>query len=239
MDPPGDSVERACTAQRREYLLHGGFRTEATGRGSFPYEFGVPHGGLLSAVRELPLVVTDRWTRRSVLSATVTAGVTALAGGAAARQAATTTRVVILSSEEFTRGDGYAGYFIHIGSESTSEFSVSDLEDCQFENYNPSSVAAYDGSLIDRQDEASRQLPIQIYTAAAADIDPGTLWVVNRGVDCPSGDFVGLELEQIGATVVRADPEGASGGVGLPGFGPLAAIAGLIGGGWALSRREQ
>lgn len=183
--------------------------------------------------------MTDRWTRRSILTATATAGVTALGGVTAAGQTAVTTRVVIRTTEDFTGGDGYAGYFLHVGSESTSEFSASDLEDCQFEDYNPSDIAAYNGTLIDRQDEASRQLPIQVYTAAAADIEPGTLWVVNREVTCADGDFIGLELEQIGATAVRADPEGAANGVGLPGFGPLAAVAGLLGGGWLLTRGEE
>ena len=71
---------------------------------------------------------------------------------------------------------------------------------------------------------------------ADRDVATGTLFIVNRTHRCPAG-YVGLELEQIGASTVdinatstTAEATGTGGGSAAgPGFGVPAALAGVGG----------
>lgn len=180
--------------------------------------------------------MSGNWSRRGLLTATGTVGAVALTPTALARY---TTRMVIPRVREFDE-EGYAGFFLHVGDERDDRLSVDAVEGCEFANWPPEEIAAYDGRLIDRIDESHREVPTQIYVPADRTVETGSLWVVNREISCPE-ENVGLEAEQLGARIrgnqSGTETDGGSGPVGQPGFGPLSAVAALFAGGAALARR--
>jgi hypothetical protein len=104
----------------------------------------------------------------------------------------------------------------------------------------PDGFEAYNGSLIDKQgDDPVTSIPAEVYVPADREISRGALFVVSRQHDCPEG-YVGLELEQIGAS--RVDVSTATQGAATPapsptdgessagpGFGVVGSLAGLAG----------
>lgn len=188
----------------------------------------------------------DQLPRRAVLAAAGTAAATAVAPTAAARY---TTRMVVPPARSFVGEEGYSGYFLHVGSESTGELEADSLSGCGFGDWPPDDLAYFNGRLIDRIDQDAREIETQIYVPATAGISPGTLWVVNREVTCPD-EYVGLSVEQIGAAVVVGSSDADEGGGttsasdsptdgGGPGFGPLAALAGVAAGVAGYARRRD
>jgi hypothetical protein len=171
-----------------------------------------------------------------------TVGVAGVAGGLGAgalasvptAEAQYTVTALVARAEEFT--DDYAGLFVHVGGESTGELRVEDVDDCAIEGWPPEDLSARDGSLIDRKgDDEEESIPAHVYLPADADVSTGSLFVINRSLDCPEG-YVGLELEAIGAAVdvdtSTATPEDGSstgGSAAGPGFGVAGALAGVGG----------
>lgn len=178
--------------------------------------------------------MSDDWSRRTVLAAaggTATACAVALAPTASARL---TRRMVAPAKEEFVGGEGYTGYFLHVGGKSSDGVSAQELSGCEFSDWPPDGIESYDGELIDRIQQDHRQTRTRVFTAKGADVQPGTLWVINRVRNCPD-DHVGLEVEQVGAAfgnVSEDDPntETDASPIGQPGFGPVATVAGLLAG---------
>ncbi|MFC7196680.1 PGF-CTERM sorting domain-containing protein [Halosimplex aquaticum] len=120
----------------------------------------------------------------------------------------------------------------------------------------PETMLAYDAQIINAKGEgAPEEEETTLYIGESVDVAPGQLYIINRFNRCGSG-FVGVTLEQIGrsdvganpddagngqGTVTTADPDGGGEGFGGsgPGFGPLAALAGLLGGGALLRWRDD
>jgi hypothetical protein len=183
----------------------------------------------------------DGWSRRGVLAATAAAGTAGLTGTAGA-QARITTRMIIPEMTGFLAGDDYGGYFLHVGEQTTADEGVDEFDDCEFDSWPPASMATFDARLIDRLEDRHREQGTQMFVPSGADVDTGTLWVVNRTITCP-GEYVGLEVERIGSGFVVGNESAGDGATEtgpnapLPGFGPLAALAAVVAGGYALARR--
>lgn len=186
--------------------------------------------------------MSGTWTRRAVLAAAGGASTVALAPTASARL---TRRMVVPRAKDFAGSEGYDGYFVHVGGVSVNSVDPQRLSGCELSNWPPGGIQAFNGTLIDRIEKDHDQVPTQVYTAKSADISRGSLWVVNRVRNCP-GDYVGFEVEQVGAAVgnVSADTEttGTAGTdanpIGQPGFGLIAGVAGTLAGAAALARRH-
>lgn len=173
-----------------------------------------------------------------MLAAAGTIGATALFPTASARY---TTRMVIPSADGFTGDENLVGYFVHVDGDASVGTDPSDVDGCGFESWSPTELVAYDARLLDRLDQEHREKKTKVHVAANAEINTGTLWIVNRQVSCPDRQ-VGLEVEQIGAAVDLPESETATDvtatdGSG-PAFGPLAALGGLLAGGAGLARRR-
>jgi hypothetical protein len=201
-------------------------------------------------------------TRRGFIRAVGAAGVAGGLGvGALASvptaEAQYTVTAVVAEAEAFT--DDYAGLFVHVGGESTGELAVEDVDDCAISGWPPEDLSARDGSLIDRKgDDEVGSVPVHVYLPAGTDVSTGSLFVVNRALDCPER-YVGLELEAIGAAVdvdtstpapapENGSPTGGGsptdgGSASGPGFGiagTLAGVGGLAGvAGYLRSERDE
>ncbi|WP_255198158.1 hypothetical protein [Halorarius litoreus] len=179
--------------------------------------------------------MSSAWSRRSVLAATGAVGAAALVPTASARY---TTRMVIPSADGFTGDEDLVGYFVHLGSTTDVSTDPADVDGCGFENWSPTDLSAFDGRLLDRLDEDHRETEMTVHVAGDAEVDTGTLWIINGTVECPDGQ-VGLEVEQVGASVPVSTAESTPSSAIGPGFGPLAAVGGLLAGVAALARRHR
>lgn len=205
-----------------------------------------------------------RWySRRSVLRTSVaTLGAVGGVGGVASAQEETetpgeaprtTNKAVLLELEEF---EDLTGFFIHVeGRPSPIEASVADA--CDFVNWENENTSAYDVVVLDRSQADVPQTRTTLYLHESKEVPPGALWVINRQEPCEGG-YIGTWIEQIGATELEAAlsgdvspteteagvANGDEGGEILfdaagPGFGVVAGAAGMLGGGWLLSRDRE
>ncbi|WP_415379166.1 PGF-CTERM sorting domain-containing protein [Halosimplex sp. TS25] len=203
-------------------------------------------------------------TRRSMLAGTgvaIGAGAVGAAGFAGASGVAAGQITEAAAIPEVTRweNDNIAGFMIHVGG-STSPAQVRIAEDCDVpgsDTWPPDTMLAYEVHLINRKTEGTpEEEETTLYIGDSAEVAPGTLYIINRFNRCGSG-FVGVTLEQIGRSDIEVDGEadggagggqatvattepGDGGGFGSsgPGFGALAALAGLAGGGALLRWRD-
>lgn len=184
--------------------------------------------------------MSDDWSRRSVLAAAggvATVGASALAPTASAQL---TRRMVIPTEDEFVGDEGYRGYFVHVGEDSPDTVDPQDFAGCEFSDWPPDGIQNYNGKLIDRIEEDHRQTPTHFFAAKNADIETGTLWVINRVTNCPDG-HVGIEVEQVGAAFGNVSEDTGTPGtganpIGQPGFGAPAAVAGVLAGAAGVAR---
>ncbi|ELZ29127.1 hypothetical protein C475_02884 [Halosimplex carlsbadense 2-9-1] len=190
-------------------------------------------------------------TRRSVLAksaATLGAGAVAAGGfvGTSDVAAAQVTEAgAIPEPTKWTDGTNFAGFMVHVGGSLSPEQErvAADCELVGSDTWPPDEMLAYDAQLINRKDDSTEQAETTLYIGETADVTAGKLYIVNRFNRCDS-DFLGVSLEQIGLSEVNVDVEttepgeGGSGAFG-PGFGPLATVAGLLGGGALLNRRDR
>ena len=200
-----------------------------------------------------------RCSRRSVLRGGVGALALATGGGIASAQETTvgggiTTTGAVAQLDQY---EDLTGFFLHVeGEASPIEASVADA--CNLIDWGNEQTNAYDVVVLDRNQADVPQARTTLYLHEDIDVPAGALWVINGQEQCGSG-YVGVQIEQIGANEVEAglsgdisptstalDQAGATdgGGGGIssalgPGFGWLAGAAGLLGGGWLLSRRDE
>ena len=204
-------------------------------------------------------------TRRSALAksaATLGTGAVAAGGFVGASGVATgqiTEAAAIPEPSKWNEDTNFAGFMIHIG-ESLSPEQERVAADCELvssDTWPPDEMLAYDAMLINRKDDSTEQSETTLYIGENADVTAGKLYIVNRFDRCDS-DFLGVALEQTGLSEVNVDVDEATdrpaaedgpadattadedgGGFGEtgPGFGPAAAVAGLLGAGALLRRR--
>lgn len=198
-------------------------------------------------------------TRRSVLArgaATLGTGAVAAGGvvGASGVTAAQITEAAAIPEPtKWSEGTNFAGFMIHVGGSLSPEQErvATDCDVVGSDTWPPDEMLAYDARLINRKDESTEQAETTLYIGESADVTAGKLYIINRFNRCDS-DFLGVTLEQIGLSEVNVNVEederpnaattaaddGGSGAFG-PGFGPVATVAALLGGGALLRRRND
>jgi len=154
-------------------------------------------------------------------------------------------KAVIPEQQQY--GQSVTGFFVHIGpGVDPTEASVAD--NCEFVDWANDETLAYDAQLIDRKADPE-QTSITLYLNDRVEVEPGMLFIINDREQCQSG-YLGIYLEQTGVNLAQLrsqdftpNPENegdGSGGVGAagPGMGVASGLAGLLGAGWLLGRRQ-
>lgn len=138
------------------------------------------------------------------------------------------------------------------GSATTGE---PETPECDFEDWPPDEVERYEARLVDRKGDGTEE-DTTLWVSADVEIEDDDSFLINQHEDCGDGDFVGVELEDMGEQnggeggraeenvedFEEGSPTGEDGGVGAatpesgPGFGVLAALAGAAGFGGLLAR---
>lgn len=183
-------------------------------------------------------VTRRRLLRRGVVAATAPALATVAAGqtenGSGESDGATETAAIPASAPTFGHRD-YTGLFVHITG-TDSEADTSGIGQCEFLGKNEA-PAAFHATLIDRLEEESTSRQITVVASAEdTTLDAGRLYVINTQRACPS-DYVTVELEQVGRSTIEAPTTTTESAI--PGFGPLAAVAGIGGAAVAALRRAR
>ena len=202
-----------------------------------------------------------RCSRRTVLRGGVAAlGAATGLGGVATAQEFTpsdgiTTKAVIIEQEQY---EDLTGLFLHVEGE-TSPIDAAVSDQCDYVNWDDRATSAYDVVVLDRNQADVPQARTTLYLHQRVEVPPGALWVIDSQEPC-GGGYVGIMIEQIGATELEAglssdlsptETEGVAndaGGAGSGdassgalghGFGWLAGAGGLLGGGWLLRRETE
>lgn len=185
-----------------------------------------------------------RYTRRRLLRGGIAAGAVALGVGSAAGQEPVTAHGILPVRGEIDQE--LTGFFLHLGGQIDPEVSTVD-DFCQNVDWTEGDILAYDARLIDRTAEPEVS-EVVLYLSQQVPVRPGLLFIVNR-VDQCSDNYLALELSRIGVTDIESlpseqtpaatsTPTDSSNGFG-DGFGPAAALASLLGGGWLLNRNRD
>lgn len=157
----------------------------------------------------------------------------------------------------------YVGQFVlFVDPTPREDITPESVAECDFTNWPPEQTRGYEGLLIDRLTDEPRGVEVPMYlNENQPRIDVGNAFIVMQTHSCP-GDVLGLELEEVpvetfapeygtvehplvgeepGPTVSpiedgqQPQDDGIINAPGQPGFGILAALAGI--GGGALLRR--
>lgn len=152
-------------------------------------------------------------------------------------------RMVIPRIERFS--DDYVGRFVLLSDPLEKEPEASAIDDCEFASWSPDETDVYEGLIIDRH-QTQEAVQTDIYMRTGTEFEPGTLFIITAQSPCPN-DYVGLEATQVPderlppinnssrQTVPETTADGDAGGLASPGqsgFGPLAALGGIIGATW-------
>lgn len=179
-------------------------------------------------------------TRRTVLQGVAGAIGTATVGTAAAtahegHSGVTTTAAINSTAPSFGQND-YVGLFVQIvGEADTAE--TKGVRNCEFVGANEG-IAAFDVQFLQLTGEDKRQQEGRVFTAATNEtVSPGQLYAINNQTSCGSAHYQ-VQLEQVGASKIKAAEKDDS-SFAAPGFGPLAALAGLGLGAAGLARRSD
>jgi len=208
----------------------------------------------------------DSVSRRDVLGGVATLGASAVGAGTLAGASGVASAQITQAAAipEVTRweNENLAGFMIHVGG-ATSPAQVRAAEGCVApgsDTWPPDEMLAYDAMLINRKLGDTPEAETTLYIGASVEVLPGQLYLINRFDRCDSG-FVGVSLEQIGRSDVSAGSgQQANGGpvadveederprdLGTtqtpdatgPGFGVVASLVGLLGGGALLRSRDR
>lgn len=199
-------------------------------------------------------VTAGSFDRRSFLRAAAavgggTFGAGTVTSGVASAQGTVTTDAAVPSDAPTLDNSDYTGLFVHLGGRSENA-ATEDVGSCQFVE-DPAQIAAYDVVLVDRETAGSPQATTRLFSRADdGAVEPGGLFIVTGQQSCDGGP-VQLALERVGAAEIDtaqvgvesgvADDDGGGGaetGASSPGFGVGAALAGLLGAGELVRRRE-
>jgi PGF-CTERM protein len=185
-----------------------------------------------------------RLSRRAFLAAG--AAVVSLGGVRADVSSQPVTRPAVIQQPDRFAGQNLAGFTIRV-TDGQSYPATSVAVDCEFDGWPPGSVTSHDAHLVDRKQADSPARETVLYVDGDISIATGQTYLVNTFQQCGT-DYVGVELEGIdqgtGAPVVEIeDDERPNANTGTaaetPGFGVVAALAGVAGLAGLLARRES
>lgn len=179
--------------------------------------------------------------RRTFLTGIGAAAATVAAPSVSAQESETGifTEAAIPDSAPTFDGDGYVGLFVHVSGPGEDKPSQG-VDSCSFAG--DGTLVTWDAVLVDKTGESAQESTTLHAKQGAEGLQGGSLFVVNDQQDCGDG-FVQVSLEKVGASKVdyegttSTDGEDGEGTVDVPGFGPVAALAGVLGAGWLAKRR--
>lgn len=149
--------------------------------------------------------------------------------------------------------EDYTGFLLKLTGE--LDTGVEGIGDCTVEGWSPSNPRVFETQVVDSvnagQSDAYEVIPSSVYLPQDTDFRAGDLFVINNQSECTEG-YLGIQLENIRASenavsynFTRQNESGDGGGSGGgsdaigPGFGPVAAVGGVLGGAYALARRGR
>ncbi|MFD1513179.1 hypothetical protein [Halomarina rubra] len=200
-----------------------------------------------------------RLSRRRLL-ATAGTSVAALAAGPTvlAAQDGESERVavpaVMPQTGAISGDEDYTGFLLKLTSE--LDTTVEGVGGCTVEGWTPSNPRVFETQVVDTvnagENDQYEVVPSSAYLPQDTDFASGDLFVINNQSACGGGEFLGIQLENVrdSEDAVRYNfsredvssdgggDDGESGALG-PGFGPVAALGGVLGGAYALARRGR
>jgi hypothetical protein len=195
-------------------------------------------------------------TRRRVLAGLGTGAATLATGsGAVAAQDdggsdKIAVPAIMPETNDLSVDQNYTGYLLKLTDRLEAE--VEGIGGCVVEGWSPSNPRVFGTKVVDTvtsgQGDEYEVIPSSAYLPQDTDFEAGDLFVINNQSQCADG-YIGIQMENIRDSqdpvtyqFDREANEGAedagdgSGALG-PGFGPLAAVGGVVGGAYALARR--
>lgn len=158
---------------------------------------------------------------------------------AAAQESGVFTEAAVPDSAPTFDGDDYVGLFVHVSGPGEDR-SSDPVRNCAFAG--DGTLVTWDVMLVDESGTNAQETTTLHAKQGADGMQGGHLFIVNDQQDCGDG-YVQLSLEQVGASGIDVQT-GTEGGAGdgatdadIPGFGPVAGVAGLLGAGWLARRR--
>ncbi|MFC5971441.1 hypothetical protein ACFPYI_08880 [Halomarina salina] len=201
-------------------------------------------------------------TRRRLLGAVGTSvvGLTAGSGIAAAQDDGgggdggsdkVAVPAIMPETGEISADEDYTGFMLKLDSQ-LEQSSVGDIGGCTVEGWSPSTPLVFETQVVDTvntsESDSYEVIPSSAYLPQDTSFGAGDLFIINNQSQCADG-FLGIQLENIRSSENpvsydfsrESDGGGGGGGGGSdaigPGFGPLAAVGGVLGGAYGLARR--
>jgi hypothetical protein len=158
---------------------------------------------------------------------------------------------IMPETNDISADEDYTGYLLKLTERLEAE--VEGIGGCTVEGWSPSDPLVYDTKVVDTvsagETDEYEVIPSSAYLPQDTTFEPGDLFVINNQSQCSDG-YLGIQMENIRDSQdsltyeFERDSEGGDGGddgsgaIG-PGFGPLAAAGGVLGGAYALARRGR
>lgn len=198
-----------------------------------------------------------QYTRRAALAtgAALLAGSAGVAGRASAQQV---TGYGLIPEPERWTNENLAGFIIHLGPTLEPGTPGDVPSNCEDQDWPPETISVYDGMLVNRKEGDTPEESTNLLVDAESEFRPGQLFLINTFDQCEGGNYVAVELEQIGYAVEgtatgpvadveedqRPNEDTTEGGEGSgamgPGFDLFGAVAAATGlGGWLAWRRQR
>ncbi|MWG34719.1 hypothetical protein [Halomarina oriensis] len=195
--------------------------------------------------------------RMLVTAGTSVAALTAGSGVAAAQDngsdgggASIAVPGIIPETGSISADEDYTGFLLKLDDE--LDVSYDGIESCSAENWSPSDPRAFNAKLVDTvnagAEDSYEVIPSSVALPQDTEFTTGDLFVVNNQSTCSGGGFLNVQMENVRSSEGRvrynftreSDPGSGdgSGAIG-PGFGPVAALGGVLGGAYALARRGR
>jgi len=161
------------------------------------------------------------------------------------------TPAIIPETGSVSADENYTGFLLKLDEE--LDVSYDGIGSCSAEGWTPSNPRAFSAKLVDTvsagENDSYEVIPSSVALPQDTDFADGDLFVINNQSTCSGGGFLNVQMENIRSdenpvsyNFTRDEGEGGGGGGGDsgaigPGFGPVAALGGVLGGAYALARR--
>ena len=149
--------------------------------------------------------------------------------------------------------ENYTGFLLKLTARLEGT-GVEGIGDCTVGGWSPSNPRVFETQVVDtvsaNNSDSYEVIPSSAYLPQDTDFQAGDLFVINSQSRC-GGGYLGITLENIRAAENAVsynytrdeggNGSGDGGGSGAlgPGFGPVAAVGGVLGGAYALARRGR
>jgi hypothetical protein len=164
-----------------------------------------------------------------------------------------TTPAIIPITGQISATDDYTGFFLHLTRrlESPGDTSIAGLKNCKTAGWTPNNPHIFEVQIITVGEETDT-IGSTVYLPRDLQPSAGQLFIINSQQRCGGEAYISIQIEELLAQNVSrgfrtnttgagtGDTEGAGGsGASGPGFGLIAAVGGLLAGGYTLARRTH